>query len=352
MRAAVFHGPGRLELTEVPDPVAGPGDVVLDVTANTVCGTDLRLLRGEKAAKPGTILGHEVCGVVSQVGEGVTGYQVGDRVAVIPSITCGNCFYCNRDLEQYCETYRLIGYEVDGGLADKMLIPAPLVARGNLIKSTVDHKPGVLSLAEPLSCAINGLREYRVDVGDTVVILGAGPIGLLHAQLARICGARQVIVSQTSAPRREQALRFGAAHVVDPNAVAPDGKDLRQRVLDLTEERGADIAVICIGRIPLMQDALTLVRKGGRVNAFAGFPKGATAEIDPNIIHYNQLQVTGGSNSRRSDYAQAVAMLDSGQIDGAAMVTHTFPLEKVTEAIEFVASGEGLKVAVTPSPVA
>lgn len=343
MRAAVFHGPGELHLEEVPDPVAGPGEVVLDVLADTLCGTDVRLLRGEKTAAPGTILGHEVSGRVAEVGEGVTTVAVGDQVAVVPSITCGTCWYCTHDLEMFCTSYRLVGYEVHGGLAEKMLVPADLVARGNLIRTDAEFELGALSLAEPLSCVLNGFREYGVAPGETVVVLGAGPIGLLHAQLARRAGARHVVVTNRSAPRREHALRLGATHAVDPTS-----EDLDALVRDLTDGRGADAVVQAIGVPDLFGQALALARPGGRVNAFAGFPKGGTATLDPNLIHYGQLAVTGGSNSRRSDAADAVALMESGQIEVNSMVTHRFALEDVREAIEFQASGEALKIAVVP----
>ena len=344
MRAAVFHGPGKLELEERPDPVAGPGEVVLDVIADTVCGTDVRLLKGQKAAKAGTILGHEVSGRVSEVGAGVTGYAEGDVVAVCPSVTCGNCWFCNRDLEMFCTSYQLIGYEVDGGLAEKIRIPAHLVERGNLVTTTADLPPGALSLAEPLSCVLNGFREYGVHPGETVVILGAGPIGMLHAQLARLAGAQHVVVSNRGAARREHALRLGATHAVDPS-----GEDLGALVRELTDGRGADAVVVTIGKPELFDDALKLARIGGRVNAFAGFPKGGTATIDPNDIHYGQLRVTGGSNSRRSDFADAVRLMETGRIEVASMVTHCFNLEDVVAAIELQEAGEAVKIAVGPA---
>lgn len=344
MRAAVFHGPGKLELTDVPDPVAGPGEVVLDVLANTVCGTDVRLLSGQKAAKPGTILGHEISGRVAEVGEGVDGYAVGDTVVVVPSVTCGNCWFCNRDLEQFCEHYRLYGYEVHGGLAERVHIDAAHVTRGNLIHVTPDLAVGAACLAEPLSCVLNGFREYGVTLGDTVTILGAGPIGLLHTQLATLAGARNILVSDPSASRRAQAERLGATRTVDPTA-----DDVPAVARELTGGRGSDVVVIAIGRAELMDLALKTARIGGRVNAFAGFPKGGSATIDPNDIHYGQLTVTGGSNSRRSDFAEAVALMSGRQVDVESMVSHRFDLEDVVEAIEFSSSGEGVKVAVVPN---
>ncbi|SJM48234.1 Alcohol dehydrogenase GroES-like [Actinomycetales bacterium JB111] len=343
MRAVVLRGKGDVVLTDVPTPSAGPGQIVLRVAANTVCGTDVRLVRGEKDAREGVVLGHEASGWVHEIGEGVTGFEVGDLVAVLPTISCGSCYFCQRDLEHHCETAHLFGYVDDGGLAEYQLIPAEAVARGNLIKAPSDVDPAHLALAEPVACVLNGVREYGVELGDTVVILGAGPIGLLHLKLALLRGAKNVIVTNRGAERREVALRMGATHAVDPTT-----EDLGALVRSLTEGRGADVAVVTIGVPELFDEASKLVRTGGRVSAFAGFPKGGTAVIDPNDIHYGQLTVTGGSNCRRSDYAEAVSLLASGAIDGSEFVTHRFPLEQALDAIDLTADRGGIKVAVTP----
>ncbi|MGC5616433.1 alcohol dehydrogenase catalytic domain-containing protein [Georgenia sp. Z1491] len=343
MRAVVLRGKGDVVLTEVPTPSPGPGEVLLRVAANTVCGTDVRLLRGEKDARPGVVLGHEAAGVVAEVGDGVTAVEAGDLVAVLPTISCGSCFYCRRDLEHHCEQARLFGYQVDGGLAEYQLVPADAVARGNLVPAPSGMDPAHLALAEPLACVLNGLREYTVELGDTVLVMGAGPIGLLHLQVALLRGARHVVVTNRSAERRQVALDMGATLALDP---ATDDLDAELRAL--TDGRGADVAVISIGAPELFNEASRLVRVGGRVSAFAGFPKGGTAVIDPNDIHYGQLTVTGGSNCRRSDYHEAVGLLASGAVDGSRYVTHRFDLDHALDAVELTAQRGGLKVAVVP----
>ena len=345
MKAAIFVGPGEVELGEVETPTAGPGELVIKVGANTVCGTDVRIIRGEKTAgiDHGVVLGHEVAGYIAEVGEGVTGYHVDDLVGLTPIISCGHCYYCNRDLEHFCVDMKIVGYAVNGGLAEYMKVPAHAVARGNVVKADKHLRPEHVALAEPLSCCLSGLRSYEVHVGDTVVILGAGPIGLIHLQLALLRGATQVIVSDISASRRAAAVEFGATLTVDPSS-----EGLQQVVKDATQGRGADLAVICIGRPQLFADALGVVRKRGRVNVFAGFPAGGTAAFDPNAIHYGEITVTGASNARRSDYEQAVRLIESGRIAVEKMVTNSFPLSKVLEAIDYSAGGEGIKVAVVP----
>ncbi|MGC5629081.1 zinc-binding dehydrogenase [Georgenia sp. Z1344] len=343
MRAVVLRGKGDVVLTDVETPRPGPGEVLLEVAANTVCGTDVRLVRGEKDARPGVVLGHEAAGVVHEVGEGVSAVSVGDLVAVLPTISCGSCYFCRRDLEHHCEQARLFGYQVDGGLAEYQLVPADAVARGNLVPAPAGTDPAHLALAEPLACVLNGLREYMVELGDTVVVMGAGPIGLLHVQVALLRGARNVVVTNRSAERRQVAFDMGATLALDPTT-----DDVDSEVRALTDGRGADVAVVSIGVPELFSEASRLVRIGGRVSAFAGFPKGGTAVIDPNDIHYGQLTVTGGSNCRRSDYHQAVDLLASGAIDGSRYVTHRFGLSDALDAIETTAQRGGIKVAVVP----
>lgn len=345
MRAAVFKGAGRLALEEVPDPTVGPGDVLLKVGANTVCGTDVRILRGEKSKgiDVGVVLGHEIAGEVVEVGRDASGYAVGDRVSIIPSVTCGRCWYCQHQLEQFCPSTDIFGYRINGGLAEYAVLPEQAVLRGNAITAKADLPFTHMALMEPLSCVLNGRDNYGVSLGETVVVLGAGPIGLLHAALARLSGAANVVVSDPSPSRRVTAEELGATLVVDPAA-----EDVAARVRDVTQGRGADVCVICIGRSELFVDALALVRKGGRVNAFAGFPAGGSVAVDPNSIHYGEIHVTGTSNSRRDHGEAAMRLLESGTIPCDTIVTHEFGLDQVTEAIEFSAGGEGVKVAVIP----
>lgn len=345
MRCAALHAPGDLRLEDRPTPQPGPGEVLLKVEANTLCGTDGRILRGEKTSgvRPGVVLGHEVAGRVAAVGPGVDGLEVGRQATVSIVIACDSCDACLSGMEHMCRNLELIGYGVDGGLAEYLLVPARAVRRHNVVQTEKEIPATLLALAEPLSCCLHGLSAYEVHAGDTVVVLGGGPIGLIHTQLARLSGAEQVIVSNRSESRRRMALDLGASLAVDPTA-----EDLGEVVRAATSGRGADAVVVCIGAPELAQQALTLARVGGRVNYFAGFPKGSTSTMEPNIIHYNELVVTGGSNARRHDVVRAVRLLESGRLDLSPLVTHTFGLEKVAEAFATVEAREGVKVAVLP----
>jgi L-iditol 2-dehydrogenase len=343
MIAAVFNGPGDVEVKEVPTPEAGPGEVLVEVGANTVCGTDVRILRGEKTAgiDPPTILGHEFAGRVAAVGSGVTGYRVGTSVAMAPIVPCRKCFFCLRDMENVCEHRVGMGQELDGGLSQFVRVPAEAVAAGCLFTAQEDLPPEQLALAEPLSCCVYGQRRSRVELDDVVVIMGGGPIGFFHVQLAFLAGARTVIVSEPSERRRAFAEGLGA------RAVGP-GEALAGAVEEATQGRGADAVIVCIGLPAVVDESFGLARKGGRVNFFAGPSGGGRTEISPGLIHYEELDITGSTGSRRSDFALALRLIESGRVQVGDMVTHRFPLEETVGAIDTAANGEGVKVAVMP----
>jgi L-iditol 2-dehydrogenase len=334
-----------MEILEVDTPEIGPDEVLVKVGANTICGTDVRIFRGEKTKgiPLPTILGHELAGHVYKVGQRVRGYEVGAPVAVAPVIPCLQCFYCQHGMENICPNTKIVGYDVQGGLSEYVRIPAQGIAAGNLFVAQKDLPSEYLALAEPLSCCVNGQHRSRIHLNSTVLIMGSGPIGLFHLQLSLLAGARTVIVSEPSAPRRALASTFGAHITVDPTT-----EDLPSVVAEATKGLGMDSIIICIGVPRLVNDALNLARQGGRINLFAGLAAKGWAEIEANLIHYKELEVTGTSNSRRSDYQTALQLIESGRIKVEQMVTDRFPLRSALEALDKTASGEGLKVAVLP----
>ena len=345
MIAAVFHGPGEMEATEVDVPDIGPGEVLVRVGANTLCGTDGRILRGEKTkgVRRPSILGHEFAGHVARVGQWVRGFEVGAPVAMAPVIPDRRCFYCKHGMENACLNRKAMGYEFDGGLSEYVRIPSVAIEAGNLFAAREDLPSEYLALAEPLSCCVNGHRRSRVGIDSTVLILGGGPIGIFHLQLSLLAGAGTVIVSEPSPFRRGFASRLGA-HIVDPTA-----EDLPAIVAEATGGLGVDSTIICIGLPQLVNDALTMTRKGGRINIFAGLSGRGWAQVEANLIHYNELEVTGTTAARRSDYEVALRLIESGRIDVESMVTARFPLLRANEAIaEAMTGAEGLKVAVIP----
>ncbi|WP_218160431.1 zinc-binding dehydrogenase [Amycolatopsis marina] len=343
MQAAVLHATGHLQVDMVPTPEPGQGEVVLHVGANTLCGTDLRILRGEKTrgVRFPSVLGHEFAGTVAAVGADVQGFAEGDKAAMCPVIPCRRCVHCLHDRENVCANRRAMGYEYDGGLAEYVRIPAEAMAAGNLFPADADIPLEQLALAEPLACTVNGHRRSGIRLGDVVLVIGAGPIGLLHLQLARRAGASAVIVSEPSPSRRAVAAKLGASHVVAP-------MELAATVEALTDRTGVDASIVCIGIPQLVNDAIALTRKAGNVNIFAGLPADGRVDIPANEIHYKELVVTGTSAMHRRDYEQALRLIGNGEVDVASLVTDKMPLASVVEAFELAQSGTGIKVAVVP----
>lgn len=343
MKAAVLRAPQVLEVGDIATPDAQPGELILAIRASTVCGTDLRILTGKKTkgVRFPSIIGHEFAGVVVQTGAGVKGFATGDRVCMDPVIPCRACSYCKAGLENVCQNRQAMGYEFDGGFAEYVRVPAIALESGNVFKMPDGMSFEAAALSEPLACCINGQKNAQVGLGDSVVILGAGPIGLMHAALARAAGARQVIISEPNAARRQAALERGVNHACDPNR-----ENLVEFVKQRTDGLGADVVILAIGVPALANEALSVVRKGGRVNLFAGFSQGDMSSIDVNLIHYNEITVTGASALTRQGYEQAMQMLSTGQIDATSLITHRFEVADSLAAFEAAGSGHALKVAI------
>ena len=341
MKAAVLAAPNDLVVRREPDPELAPGDILLRVQAATVCGTDIRIYRGRKTAgiRYPSVLGHEFSGTVAVTG-GHAGLQVGDRVGVCPFLPCGRCHLCKAGRENLCADAVAVGYEIDGAFAEFIRIPARAVAAGNLRHLPDGMDFGLAALVEPLACVLNGQNQVRLGSGDNVVVLGAGPIGLMHVRLARRRGARQILASDPNPARRAAALASGADLVLDP-----EGGDMAARVRSATGGRGADVVICAVGVPALAREATDLAAPGGRVSLFAGFTRGEMAAMDVNAIHYRELVVTGAFGLSRRDYDRAFDLLASGQLELGDMITHRLPLEAAGEAFALAESGRAIKVA-------
>lgn len=343
MKAAVLKAVNEISCETVAMPELQPGDMLLKVEAATVCGTDIRILRGKKTAgiRYPSIIGHEFAGEVMDTG-GHAGYHAGQAVSVCPAFVCGHCDSCTRGAENLCRNLVAMGYEIDGAFAEYVRIPATGVAAGHVFPVPEGTTFEQAALAEPLACVVNGQEQARVAPGEVAVILGAGPIGLLHVKLARLAGAKLIVVSQTSASRREAALRAGADVVINPVE-----ENVVQRVRELTGGSGADVAICAIGKPELANDAIGTVRPRGRVNLFAGFTKDVTADLDVNAIHYNELTVTGAFGLTRRQFAMALRLIASGQVEVASLLTHRFPLHDISQALATAEQGSALKVVIS-----
>ncbi len=340
MKAAILHAPNQISLSETDGPRIAPGDLLLRVRAATVCGTDIRIFRGRKTSgvRYPSILGHEFAGEIVDTG-GRPEFSVGERVGVCPAIPCGHCHRCKNGAENLCAEGMNFGYELDGGFAELVRIPAKAVEGGNLRRLPATMGYGEAALIEPLSCVLNGQEKVGLGFADTVAVIGAGPIGLLHVLLATQRGAARIIVSDPNEHRREAALRYGADVAVDPNA-----EDVAGRIHAVTDGRGVDVAICAIGVPALARQAVDFVAHGGRVSLFAGFSKGEVSEMDVNAIHYNEIKVTGAFGLSRRNFDDAFSMVASGRMKVAPLITDTFALDDAPRAFEVAESGAAIKV--------
>ncbi len=345
MKAVVLKGPNEFVTTVTEDPKIGDGEVLLEVKSCAICGTDIRILEGKKTkgVRYPSIIGHEIAGVVLETRGEAGGFRKGDRVCLCPVIPCHSCRYCLQGRENVCLNRTAVGYEYDGGFAELLRIPADAVKSGHLfaLPENMSFEEG--SLVEPLSCCLNGIRKTGVGLADICLVVGAGPIGLMHIQVARSAGAAKIIVSEPNAMRREQAVRFGADIVVDPTK-----ENLAETVKRNTDGLGVDRLIMAIGVAPIVNELLKLVRKGGTMNLFAGFPDTGAATIETNIIHYNEIVVNGTSASTRLDYRHARDLAAGGMVNLKDLVTHRFGLDDFRAAYDLAKSGAGIKIAVTP----
>ena len=336
MRSSVYHGPGRIGVESREAPRPGPGELVVQVKACGVCGTDMHILDGEFPATPGIALGHEYAGIVHEVGKGVTGFTPGDSVAVDPNIACGCCPACQRGDVHLCDHLEALGVTRDGGFAELSLLPA---AQAYRVPAQLSFE--TCAFAEPLSCCLHGLDLAGIRAGDRVMVIGAGPIGLLMVQLARGSGAAVVAAIEPVPTKRALALQMGADHAVDPA-----GQDPTTTCREMAPI-GFDVVLECVGRPATAGQALGLARRGGTVVWFGVNPPGATVPVEPYLVYRNELTIRAAFINPHT-FGRAVALLAQGRIQTDPLISHRFDLTSVTEGIETMKAGRAVKALVLP----
>lgn len=335
MRAAVLVEPGRFEIREIDTPEVGAGDVLINVKRAGVCGTDLHIFRGHFAAESIPLVpGHELAGVVAAVGRDVTRIRPGDRVASEVTLSCGQCFYCRKNELFSCSEKSQFGINRDGGFAEYVAVPERLV-----IPIGEEMSFEEAALVEPLACCVRAFDRNDVRLGESVVVIGAGPIGNLHVQLARLRGAAPIIVVDLNRQRLDWAKEVGADIVLqDPEAV-------EKVVARETEGRGADIVIESVGNARLYEKALSLVRPGGKVIAFGVADGEAEARYHPVDIVLKELSMRGTVASFGDDFHTAIALLRHKRIKTDIFTRSVYPLEKTQQAVEdFMSEPKMLKV--------
>ena len=343
MKAAQLLGPEHIELIDMPVPECPEDGVLLAVMACGVCGSDLRRWREGPAPGGLTVPGHEFAGVVAEVGSRVVGYEVGDHLAVAPDVHCLRCWYCSVGLFNLCDEMTMIGITPGfaGGLAEYCVLPAHALAGGTIHKMPASLSFPQGALGEPLSSVQACHQDIGTTLGDTVLVMGAGPIGCLHTAIAHLRGAR-VILSEPNALRRQMAEPFEPELVLDPTT-----QDVVAEVKAFTGGLGADSAICANPVAATHQQAVDAVRKKGNVVLFGGLPKAnPMTELDANRIHYDEIRVIGSFSYHPDFHLRALQLLERGQVDPDAIITHTYPLAEIDQVFKTVAAGEALKVMV------
>ena len=345
MKAVVYYAPGDVRVEEVAVPEAAAGELRVKVVACAVCGTDLKSYKhGNPRIKAPLAMGHEFTGLVDTVGAGAEGFSVGERVVMATSISCGRCRYCRQGWRNLCVDLAPMGFSYPGGMAEYTVIPQRALANGHVVKVPAGIPAEQAALAEPLSCAVNSVRQCNVRSGDVVVVVGAGPMGLMNACVARAAGAAKIVLAELSDARLAQAEQFGCDMLVHSGR-----EDLVARVKQLTDGLGADVAIVAAPAARPQEVALELVRKRGTVCLFASLPVGQSAlQLDSRKIHYGELRVIGTSDSTAEHVREAVGLMATGAVPTAKLATHVLPLEAIFEAYDLMTSGQSLRVVLKP----
>jgi 2-desacetyl-2-hydroxyethyl bacteriochlorophyllide A dehydrogenase len=329
MKAAVITAPGNVDVTSVDDPAPGPGQVVVEVAACGLCGTDLHILQGEFAPSLPIIPGHEFAGVVAATGSGVTGLREGERVAVDPSLYCHECHYCRIGRNNLCLHWGGIGVTVPGGAAEYVAVPA-----ANCVRLPEHITCEDAPLIEPLSCAVRGYDVLTSQLGAHVLIYGAGTMGLMMLELAKRTGAASVDVVELSTERLTTARKFGCTSAV----TSAD---------ELDQPFGWELVVDATGNARAIQDGLGRVGPGGTFLQFGVADYATRVTIDPYRIYNKEITVTGSMAVLHS-YERAAELLAAGVLNPSAFITDRLPLTDYAQAIERFRSGAGLKTQVRP----
>jgi L-iditol 2-dehydrogenase len=331
MKVATWRGSDRFSVDEAPEPAVKPGWVVVDVQAAGICGTDIHATQGLFPWTPPLVMGHEYTGVVRAVGRGVSKSLVGKAVACEPSYGCGACAECTEGRISQCA-----GATRVGGFAERVALPASCV---HLLPRGLD--PVTAALTEPAACCLSGLEQFTMPKNATVVVIGGGIMGLLTMAIARVRGAKQLILSDPLEDRRKAAKSLGATVVIDPTR-----ESLRERVMTLTKGRGADVVCEAVGKPELVAEALALTRPKGYLQIVGVNPKGSHLPLDLFDVHFREIRL-GGAFGRGTAFKRALALMP--KLNAKKLVTARFPLEKVSDAFAHATAGRGAKTMITPS---
>ncbi len=345
MKAVVYYAPKDMRIETISIPPCGDDEIRVKVDACAVCGTDLKsYLVGNPRIKAPLVSGHEFTGIVETIGEKADGFSPGNRIVMATSVSCGECYYCRQGWQNLCANVAPMGFSYPGGMAEYVTIPARALNNGHVIKVPAHVKAEHAALAEPVSCTVNAAENCNIQPDDTVVVIGAGPMGIINACVTKGFGAGKILLAEINEVRLKQAEPFGFDRLVNPAK-----EDLTQIVLDETDGIGADVVIVAAPAAQPQEQALGMARKRGTVCLFASLPVGKNIlSMDSRKIHYGELRVVGTSDSIPKQVEKAVELLSSGSIPAEKLATHLLPLDEILKAFELMQSGEALRVVLKP----
>jgi L-iditol 2-dehydrogenase len=343
MAAAVLYGKEELRIESVEVPAISAGDLLVRVRAALTCGTDVKVFRRgyhARMIRPPALFGHELAGDIVQLGEGVRNFKVGQRVVAANSAPCGNCFYCERNQENLCEDLLFN----NGAYAEYIRIPSRIVEKNtHIIPEHVSYQDA--ALIEPLACVMRGLEETGVKPGDTVAVIGLGPIGMMFVRMAKAVYKARVIAIGRRQSQLDRAASMGADELVLNN----DGADVITPVRNLTGGRGADVVIEAVGLPEVWQLAVQLLRRGGTINFFGGCPEGTEVPVDTSRLHYSELTLKASFHHTPALILKALTAVSQGYITAKDFVNRVEPLTNLLDVMQHLMSHNGhMKTAIIP----
>src|SRR5216684_9140878 len=342
MMAAVLYGKEHLQVEPVAIPIIDRGDILVRVKVALTCGTDVKVFRRGYHARmivPPAVFGHELAGDVVQVGEGVTAFAPGQRVVAANSAPCEECYFCRRGLENLCEDLLFN----NGAYAEYIRIPARIVER-NTYEIPADVSYQDAALVEPLACVLRGLEETGIRAGDTLAIIGLGPIGLMFVRLAKLYDARVIAIGRRKT-QLDRAAAAGADELISTEQIARPAEAVRR----LTNGRGADIAIEAVGKPETWHWAVDMVRRGGTVNFFGGCPNESRVSLDTSLLHYSEITCKASFHHTPAHIRKALDIVGNGDITAKDFVNREEPLTNLLEVMRHLMSHNGhLKTAIIP----
>lgn len=349
MKAFVYNGSKEFEIKTLPVPEACSDNVIAEVLACSICGTDMRTYKnGSSRIKPPRIIGHEICARIIHIGDSIkpeeTGFDVGQKVVIVPAIGCGVCYSCRRGYTNLCESLETIGFQYDGGFAEFLEIPMKAVKMGNILIVPENIRPEQVVLCEPAACTLNGQEPLNIKAGDSVVIFGAGFIGCIHAELALLKGASKIIMVEFPGVRAEQAKKI----IPGVQLIHPDEEDVVAGIKKYTDSVGADILITACSVGETHKQALEAAAPRARICLFGGLPDDSVGFLDSNMIHYKELGVFGVHASTVSHNKQILNWIVNNKLDTEKYISRVYSLDDINEAFNAINKEALLKAIIKP----